>query len=128
MLVLFHLMRKWFQTQFWGWIKPKKAFWKFSFRSEEEQEEVQSRCCVSASRLCILYTLYHSTPTIKPCIDLLQTMKLVSRKVKASGNSRSESLYFLDAILPCASYILYGMSLYSRAGLAPQLWLTESPG
>lgn len=83
---------------------------------------------MSASRLCILHTLYHPTPTIKPCIDLLQTMKLISRKVKASGKSESESMCFLDAILPCASYILYGVSLSSRAELAAQLLLTESPG
>lgn len=123
----FILWGKWCQTQFWVWIKSKKAFWKFSFRSEEKQEDLQSVCCVSASRLGILHTLCHPNLTIKPCIELLQTMKQ-RRRVKASGKSWSESMSFLDAILPGTSYILYGLSLSSRGELATQLWLTESPG
>lgn len=78
-------------------------------------------CFVSASMLGILHTLYHPNPTIKPGIDLLQTMKLNSRKVKASGKFGSESTSFLDAILPGTSYIIYGFSLSSRAELATQL-------
>lgn len=79
--------------------------------SEEKQEVLQSICFVSASMLGILHTLYHPNPTIKPGIDLLQTMKLNSRKVKASGKFGSESTSFLDAILPGTS-ILFMVCLF----------------